>query len=182
MVNEGCLNKCPFRKFHFNITSHASKEPVKTLADFPLAGFFPLCNQVIDADHSQILKSCWIRPEDLRRYSGIASFFKLVGRNLKKAKHLRVAKAYLQEEWAGDLLDLMCASIGNYILNHGAFLDNKSLDQYKFFEKVTTCDRHCRQCHYCDEIAQRLLCLDVFTPEKAKDALDALPVETTASS
>ena len=26
MVNEGCLYKCPFRKFHFNYISHKSKK------------------------------------------------------------------------------------------------------------------------------------------------------------
>jgi hypothetical protein len=27
MVNEGCLFKCPFRKFHFNYISHKSRNP-----------------------------------------------------------------------------------------------------------------------------------------------------------
>ena len=163
MVNEGCLNKCPFRKFHFNYISHESKKSGRELV------FVPYCDRVIREDPSQILKSGWIRPEDTRKYSDITSFFKIVGRALPTSKVIRAIKAYLGESWDGDLLDIVSSSLGRYALNHGTYLDNKTLGEYKFFERVTSCGQNCSQCSYCNEIAQKLVATVGFTEEKMED-------------
>jgi collagenase-like PrtC family protease len=171
MVNEGCLYKCPYRKFHFNITSHAAREVSRVGIDYSFADFFDMCNQVIADDHSQILKSGWIRPEDLRKYQDITTFFKVVGRTQRGSRVLRATKAYLDEQWSGDLLDLMCANLGSFSVNNGAYLNNEELGKYGFFEKVTTCNRKCRQCNFCNDVAANLLALGVVTMEKAEDVL-----------
>jgi collagenase-like PrtC family protease len=171
MVNEGCLYKCPFRKFHFNITSHVAKEVSRADIDYSYADFFDMCNQVIAEDHSQILKSGWIRPEDTRKYGEITSFFKVVGRTQRGSRVIRAAKAYLDERWSGDLLDLMCANLGSFSVNHGAYLDNEKLGELEFFEKTTTCERKCQQCSYCKDAIENLLVLNVVTMEKAEDVL-----------
>ena len=182
MVNEGCLYKCPFRKFHFNATSHVSKEVGRVRIDASLADFFGACNPVISEDHSQILKSCWIRPEDTRKYGEITSFFKIVGRSQLGSMVIRSIKAYLEESWGGDLLDILCASIKRFSLTYGAYLDNESLEKYKFFEKVTSCDRKCGQCSYCEELASKLIKLNVFTRAKLEglyheDAINELRIK-----
>jgi len=169
MVNEGCLYKCPFRKFHFNATSHVSKEVGGVRVDASFADFFGVCNPVISEDHSQILKSGWIRPEDLRKYGEITSFFKIVGRSQLSGMVIRSIKAYLEENWGGDLLDILCASIKRFSLTYGAYLDNESLDKYKFFEKVTSCERKCGQCSYCEELAGKLIRFGILTREKLED-------------
>jgi len=166
MVNEGCLYKCPFRQFHFNATSHVSKEVGRVRVDASFADFFGACNPVISEDHSQILKSCWIRPEDARKYGEITSLFKIVGRSQLNSMVIRATKAYLEESWGGDLLDILCASIKRFSLTYGAYLDNESLEKYKFFETVTTCDKNCSQCNYCEELARKLIRLKVFTRAK----------------
>ncbi len=171
MVNEGCLYKCPYRKFHFNITSHAAREVSRVGIDYSSADFFDICNRVVSEDHSQILKSGWIRPEDTREYNGITSFFKIVGRTQRGSRVIRATKAYLDENYRGDLLDLMCANLGSFSVNHGAYLDNEKLGECKFFEKITTCNKKCQQCNYCKEVVDDLLALDVATPEKAEDVL-----------
>ena len=107
MVNEGCLYKCPFRKFHFNYISHRSKELSPSEEDI----FFFNCFQVAGNDHSQILKSGWIRPEDTAKYGEITKFFKIVGRESPKRHVLRATKAYLNESWEGDVLDILCGGL-----------------------------------------------------------------------
>jgi collagenase-like PrtC family protease len=171
MVNEGCLYKCPYRKFHFNITSHVAKEVGRAGVDYSYADFFDMCNQVVADDHSQILKSGWIRPEDTRKYGEITTFFKVVGRTQRGSRVIRAVKAYLDERWRGDLLDLMCANLGSFSVNHGAYLDNDKLGELQFFEKTTTCERKCQHCSYCDEAIEDLLVLNVATMEKAEDVL-----------
>ena len=166
MVNEGCLYKCPYRRFHFNYVSHRSKEQGASRMD---GVFFANCQQVTRKDHSQILKSCWIRPEDTRKYSGITNYFKIVGRARPKSFVIRSIKAYLKESWDGDLLDILSSSLNLFSLQEFAHLDNKSLGKYKFFEKVTSCDRNCSQCGYCEELAQKLIKLGVLTKARLED-------------
>ena len=163
MVNEGCLYKCPFRKFHFNYISHVSKESGRELV------FVPYCHQLIREDPSQILKSGWIRPEDTQKYSEVTNFFKIVGRESKKSKAIRAIRAYLEESWDGDLLDVVCSSLGSFANRYGIYLDNKSLDEYGFFERVTSCGQNCSRCSYCEEIAKELIAVVGYTEEKMED-------------
>jgi len=171
MLNEGCLYKCPLRRFHSNATSHLSKEVGKEGVDISFGDFYGFCNQVMSEDLSQILKSCWIRPEDTRKYSEITNYFKIVGRGELRSRVIRATKAYLEEGLSGDLLDIIFTSIGWFTLANGVYLDNKSLDKYRFFEKVTACDKDCSQCSYCEELARKVIMLGVTTPEKAKDII-----------
>ena len=105
MVNEGCLNKCPYRKFHTNLISHKSNEERDEGNAFSFA-----CGDIIGRDAGQIFKSNWIRPEAMRRYEGITSFFKIVGRDMMPSKVLRCTEAYLDESYDGNLFDLLCSS------------------------------------------------------------------------
>ncbi len=154
MVNEGCIYKCPFRKFHFNYVSHKSKQPVNFKGETP---FFNNCYEIYNRDHSQIFKSRWIRPEDTRKYSEITNFFKIVGRVSTRNTIIRDTKAYLTESWHGNLLDIVDASLHKYKITHSPYVNNKSLDKYNFFEKVTTCGNKCSQCNYCNELAKKLI-------------------------
>ena len=128
-----------------------------------------LKSKLSSGEHSQILKSGRIRPEDTRKYGGISSFFKIVGRARPRSMVIRATKAYLEESWDGDLLDIISSSLNKFGLEYGAHLDNKSLEKYKFFEKVTSCDKNCSQCGYCEELAGELIRLNVPTRGKLED-------------
>jgi collagenase-like PrtC family protease len=164
MVNEGCLHKCPFRKFHFNYMSHMSKEGLREQEVF-----LPHCHQIIKEDLSQILKSCWIRPEDITKYSEIAQFFKVVGRELPKSKVVRAVTAYMEESWEGDLLDIVSSSLGSFALKSGFYLDNKIIGECGFFERVTACKQDCNNCSYCQQLADKIVKRIGFTEEKMED-------------
>ncbi len=170
MVNEGCLFRCAFRKFHFNYISHKSRTPSSNNRNRPEDNVFTLnCLQQSRIDPSQILKSCWIRPEDMRKYGRITANFKIVGRSASKSMLLRSAEAYLKESWDGDLLELMAGNLYSLAMSHLMHLDNKTLDAVGFFEKVTSCNRECSECTYCTELAKRLIKRGVFTPSKIED-------------
>jgi collagenase-like PrtC family protease len=156
MVNEGCLHRCPFRTFHFNYLSHESLEAGKAAGD----GYsFPAncCVPVATADVSQLLKSGWIRPEDTSQYGEVTNFFKVVG------------KAYMEEDWNGDLGDIMDGCLRFFSLRYGAYLDNKKLGESGFFKRVTTCSADCTRCDSCGELAKKLTMLGWLTPEKLRD-------------
>ncbi|MDD4924195.1 MAG: U32 family peptidase [Dehalococcoidales bacterium] len=170
MVNEGCLYMCPFRKFHINYMSHISK---KLSSEKPV--FFKYCNEVFRSDPSQILKSGWIRPEDMQKYGEITDSFKIVGRASPESKILRAVKAYMDEKWDGDLLDILAGSLEQYSMVNGICLSNKLLGEYGFFEKVTSCGQNCNKCNYCDALAAQLVEYGLYTGEKEIDAQDKFP-------
>jgi collagenase-like PrtC family protease len=165
MVNEGCLYKCPFRKFHFNYISHKSKE----LGEVTGQCFFYNCLPVINKDHAQLLYSGWIRPEDTSKYDGISNYFKIVGRSCTSAMLIRATNAYMREKWKGDLLDLISGPLNLFAVGHGGYLCNEELGASGFFEKVTACDGKCHQCGYCSNLIDKLLKTSVLTREKMDD-------------
>jgi collagenase-like PrtC family protease len=170
MVNEGCLFRCAFRKFHFNYISHKSRKPDMAGAIKAEDNVFSLnCLQLSKSDPSQLLKSGWIRPEDLAKYGQISNYFKLVGRTSSKSMLVRSFEAYLNESWEGDLLELMAGNLYSVAMSHLMHLDNKSLDAVGFFEKVVSCDKECSECSYCSELIGRLVRRGVFTSAKIED-------------
>jgi collagenase-like PrtC family protease len=170
MVNEGCLYKCAFRKFHFNYISHKSKHPDSAHSIKGEDNVFSLnCIQLSKKDPSQILKSGWIRPEDTGKYREITNYFKIVGRTSSKSMIARSIEAYLGESYDGDLLELMAGNLYSLGMSYFIHLDNKSLDKIGFFEKAVSCGQECSDCSYCDEIIVKLTKRGVLSPAKIKD-------------
>jgi collagenase-like PrtC family protease len=169
MVNEGCLFKCPFRKFHFNYISHQSRNPGKGRAKGEDNVFSLNCIQLTKSDPSQLLKSGWIRPEDMAKYGEISTYFKLVGRTSSRSMIARSLDAYMQQNWDGDLLELMAGNLYSYGMSYLMHLDNRSLDAAGFFEKVTACDRECIDCDFCGRLTEKITKRGVFTSVKMKD-------------
>jgi collagenase-like PrtC family protease len=170
MVNEGCLFRCPFRKFHFNYISHKSRQPDKGKEVKAEDNVFSLnCIQLSKSDPAQLLQSGWVRPEDLRKYSEITRYFKLVGRTSSKSMVVRCMEAYLSESWSGDLLELMAGNLYSVGMSQLMHLDNKIFDEIGFFDKVASCDKECDECDYCRALAAKLIQRGVFTPAKIED-------------
>lgn len=164
MVNEGCLAHCPYRKFHMNYISHKSRDSATEEANFSFA-----CGDITDNDPSQIFKSGWVRPEDLKRYGSITKFFKIVGRDMLKSKVIRCVRAYMEQSYDGNLLDLLCSNIGYYGIEKSAYVDNKALGEVSFFERVSACNRRCETCSYCEELANRFLKYGWVTRQNLED-------------
>ena len=177
MVNEGCLHKCPYRKFHFNAMSHISAnaaqlgrglslEQFKAQVDV-VAGktFFSLCNADLARDASQILKSGWVRPEDLECYQGVTGFFKISGRTRQTDTIMHMVRAYAQQAWDGDLLDIMDSSLFTYRTTAGAHLNNQALTNAHFADHVLSCSRDCRACGFCERLAKTAVTFERPTAE-----------------
>lgn len=181
MVNEGCLHKCPYRKYHFNAMSHISAnaanlgrgvsiEQFKAQVDMVAgATFFSMCGGDLERDPSQILKSGWIRPEDAESYGNISTFFKVSGRTRPTHVIVRMVRAYMERSWEGDLLDIMDSSLRMHSMTTGARLDNALLGEAGFFERVTSCKRDCPRCGFCDNLAKRAISYEGLTETKKND-------------
>ena len=156
MLNQGCLYECPFERFHAVYVSHKSVEAsgAPDSAEV-LKVFFQNCSRMVDENRGYVFQSPWIRPEDMREYERITSGFKIVGRS--NPKWVTISQSYMQESWDGNLFELMDASIRFFAAKHSAYIDNKHLGKYDFFNTVTACGHKCRSCTYCAELAEKLI-------------------------
>jgi len=150
MVNEGCLWQCPYRIAHTNYTSHASRKGTDIL-DFPSMA----CVYERVKDPVVLLKSEWIRPEDLKFYKKITTKFKIVGRTMSSEWINNVVGFYLNESFDGNLLEILESATPVYLKIKPTVIDNKQLNG--FLEKVINCKRNCTECDYCDEMSKKVI-------------------------
>jgi len=107
VVNNGCLRFCAYRSYHNTLCSQGSQSdrPKHGYIDYPLLK----CSAVRAHDPVEILRSPWIRPEDLPYYEerfGI-ELFKIAGRQLPLETILRMVTAYARLGYDGNFMDLL---------------------------------------------------------------------------
>lgn len=111
IANNVCLKDCPYRVSHGTGQSHAStSESNKVYCDLDLLS----CTYKKISDPAKILSSDWIRPEDVKYYEELCEktnnykfSMKLVERTKNTEFLTRVAKAYINERYEGNLLDIL---------------------------------------------------------------------------
>jgi collagenase-like PrtC family protease len=112
IVNLACLKSCALSPYHYVLGSHASQSKHK-IKHFFIDYCMFFCTWLRLKDPSQIIRSGWIRPEDLHLYEeiGIHSF-KIVGRVLTTEKIAEITKAYTDRRYDGNILSLFAPFSG----------------------------------------------------------------------
>lgn len=148
IVNNLCLLNCPFRNQHYNYYSHSHP-------DGPDPNIIA-CSLTRLEDPVQLIKSPWIRPEDLNIYidHGV-SLFKIAGRGLRNANFLKMLEVYSDGHYRGDLVHLFRAFSPNIywdVLQIPSEIVREEL--HKILTKQNGCNElECKQCRICDKIA-----------------------------
>ena len=156
IINPLCLKDCIYRMFHYN---QISSDSIRQDNDIGVNYYEHRCVMQRHANISNLLRMCWVRPEDLSFYmnSGI-NHFKIQGRQaVLKGDAVKAVEAYFRENYDGDLMDLLYIF---YPLNSfRIFMDNKKLDGFikPFFQEENFCTRDCAHCGYCDRFAEKVL-------------------------
>ncbi len=195
-TNLACLRGCPFAQHHANLTSHGAQRHEETdgvYLDYCLAN----CKNIRVRRPVEIIKSGWIRPEDLHHYEELGfTKFKLVDRSLTPRGLLKRIKAYSERKYEGNLADIIClhtrktehrfASAGLEAKEPGIkeklrlmgdaifaaekiHIDNQKLDG--FLDGIKKIDCHyvsCDRCGYCERYAQQAI---TFSASDKKEAL-----------
>ncbi|MDD5356013.1 MAG: hypothetical protein PHY56_05725, partial [Candidatus Omnitrophica bacterium] len=122
VVNLACLRSCALSQYHYVLGSHASQSKHK-VKHFFIDYCMYFCSWLRFSDLSQIIRSGWIRPEDLPLYEdiGIRSF-KIVGRILPTPKIVQITRAYVQKQYDGNLLELLAPFSGESEFTFEKFL------------------------------------------------------------
>ncbi|UCD34365.1 MAG: U32 family peptidase [Nitrospiraceae bacterium] len=197
LANDPCLLDCPNRYYHYNIVSHGSQA---TGEDRSGSFFFdyPFLNCTIRKllDTSEIIKSPWIRPEDLKYYdeTGI-EWLKLSGRFMHTAWLKRCMEAYARGTYEGNLYDIVDhetfrglsrkfnTSAVNFDLmgddiakieEFSIFVDNKKLNGFMeyFLLNGDKCNLNCYRCSYCESVAKKVVSIDSNQREDVRGILE----------
>jgi collagenase-like PrtC family protease len=106
IVNNICLWQCPYNYEHVNHDGHASREGEEDhycYLQYP--GYLCLYRKLTDP--VELLKSPWIRPEDIRHYEALGyEHFKITERFKRTPLLLENVRVYENRRYDGNLLDL----------------------------------------------------------------------------
>lgn len=151
LVNSGCIDFCSVQLFHDNVISHE----VEIYTKANITEEIPGSCWTFYKDRKNwkyILTNSWIRPEDIHYYEKYFDVVKLATRINPDPE--RIIKAYYNEKYEGNLLDLFEPSHTKIFLPY--IIDNSKFPP-DWFEKTTSCKKKCENCSYCDEILKKVL-------------------------
>ena len=107
LLNNSCLYDCPWHIYHANSNSHSneSNNPGNALN---VDSHIIRCGIEKYSDLSQIIKSRWIRPEDIAQYEEMGyEFFKISGRTMSTPWIINTLKSYSARKHDGNLLEII---------------------------------------------------------------------------
>jgi collagenase-like PrtC family protease len=167
IVNQICDKNCMYRMFHYNMISGDSVGSTNK-ASINYYEHRCVLQQLRSIDN--LLKLCWVRPEDIKYYTEIGiHYFKLQGRHtfVQGGDAVRTVKAYFEENFDGNLIDLL--TMFAKLTSFSVYVDNKKLDGFikPFFEIENFCKNNCSQCRYCESFAKK--CIDY---DQAKEVVE----------
>ncbi|HQQ93747.1 MAG TPA: U32 family peptidase [Bacteroidia bacterium] len=107
IANLICMNRCPFVTLHANYNAHTSQGDHCT-NHFGLDYYLSNCASKLLSDPVEILKSAFIRPEDIHYYEeeGVDNM-KLVERSMTTEHLSTIISAYTKREYDGNMMDLI---------------------------------------------------------------------------
>ena len=185
LVNDSCLYHCPWDAYHNIMESHASMDTRSLYVSYCTFS----CRRIFCATPSAIIKSMFIRPEDLPVYAALGvRRFKLVDRLKPTDWIANVLRAYHRRRYDGNLADLfpLFSKWGiesslrplddkdvnsiNRIQQLRAsnafmwrvFIDNRKLDGFLDHFKSRKCDYLVcgKACSYCESVAEKVIEVD----------------------
>jgi len=179
IVNNSCVFQCPYSTCHHTSPAFHSRPGAPAVLEYEL--FW--CAGRHAADGAEIIRSRWIRPEDLVVYEDLGyDRFKVAGRGRDTAWLLRAARAYAERSYPGDLTDIVSMSqraplqlarrqadaggphaarwqqIAEQLAPVARLeVDNRRIpaDFLRFFLTHDCNTRSCRACGYCERVARQ---------------------------
>ena len=166
LVNGSCLRNCPFHFFHETLNSHGLS---RTVAETKRTGIQPsrCVNMYMKKQYEEILRSSWIRPEDLHLYEDEVDVVKLSTRTVPDPE--RIIRAYCERSYDGNLLRLLDPVYTFFFRPY--ILDNKRFPADWAESGIGgKCATSCTHCGRCTEALSKVMVLDPeFGQRKASE-------------
>jgi hypothetical protein len=154
MLNEGCLRNCPFREMHYNYVSHGGSN-INKLIDSKFGDTF--CARVFSKSPEKVLSIPFIPPDALAYYVDVVDYYKLTTRTFPLIKLEACLKAYIDQAFDGNLLELLDCPGVKYGFHS---IDYAILKQNDFFDRMVHCDGECDECGYCQTLMQEAVVIN----------------------
>jgi collagenase-like PrtC family protease len=197
LTNTSCLYQCPYEYYHNNTLGHASQSHNSRNGSYMDYCVFHCALSSI-SDTSQLIKSRWIRPEDIHVYQEMGiDFFKIGGRAMPTEWIINATTAYSSHHYGGNLYDILnnfspnirnvrsnlsSAQITTIASPPKVYIDNQALKGFIDFFKKEDCRSGCSHCHYCQEIADIVVKFDHYEADKYISVLKKLLYDLTSSN
>ncbi len=162
IVNNICLWQCPYNFEHVNHDGHASREGEEDqycYLQYP--GYLCLYRKLTDP--VELLKSPWIRPEDISHYEAIGyDCFKITERFKRTPLLLENGRAYdlkyfIQPEHVNIMKISELEKVFDLEVRELIQLDNKKLDGFIEHFKERDCNQiSCSSCRYCETFFEKV--------------------------
>ena len=172
IANSGCFYNCPFLLDHENFLSHVSNYSgkVKDTQYFNLN-----CNKMMVESWDAIVKSPWIRPEDIYLYEKLGYHnFIIEANSANTTSTVDIISAYHRRKFKGNLLSLLsckgqmpCEGSKGLLHKKAPNLDNIALDGFLAnFPNVNCVSTPCRECGYCENFTSKRLKENIIDKEE----------------
>jgi collagenase-like PrtC family protease len=198
VVNSGCLYSCPYHDYHNNIVAHTTQNAHELQGyylDYCMMRCIP--RKLIQPD--EMIKACWIRPEDMHHYEEIGiSRFKISNRVGPLSFGKKCLKAY-SERKVSNLAEILTPlsleieepntskleSFSNYewknmtkiwsISSPEVVINNNKLDGFIDYFKNGNCYGQCEaDCNYCKTTAEETVKIDTSKVTDYTDMIDQI--------
>jgi len=104
IANHPCLPNCPLQYYHQDGFAHSSEGNGSLFLDY----CFLKCTYERLQDPSYLIKSCWIRPEDIAFYEAMGyNHFKILERDIPSSELLKRVRSYSHRHSPADLAELI---------------------------------------------------------------------------
>ena len=158
LANEACLFRCPWRRECYNLSSHNSDRSEELFGYYP----FRRCTEKRLENPVEWLKARLILPQWLGDYQKAVhvNWFKIAYRTHPIETALPMLRAYMEQEFNGNLLDLWptITHLGRTQEPRDVtFISVEKLDRYGFLDHFLghgdVCSSiGCDKCRYCDTL------------------------------
>ena len=148
-ANIACLDHCPKRDAHYMHSGTSSRDGGRT--DVAEDVFLPFCSGKFLAEPVELLRSPFIRPEDLYVYDDLGmDIVKLADRTESAEVLMHTARVYAAERYEGNLFELIFrkgkkfrAGIASSLPQYQdmavpVVIDNQGLNRIEFIEHIRT--------------------------------------------
>ncbi len=168
MVNEGCIQGCPLRKYHSTTSSNYEIQKIMDLGEKYVKLYNSSCTKIIEKDYwTYICTSLIVYPWQIQEYSKIGiNNFKLVGRGstlFNKKGYSDLINWYLKAIEDESVADMIPHNLfGAYLWTENSNILMKDIKPYlpriEYFKKYgALCASRCGvECHYCYKCAEKL--------------------------
>ncbi len=161
LVNEGCLLHCPYKINHDLLISQFSDQSIafsvythsiQPSIDIYNANTTLGCLKDFKNNPSEIIKSPFIRPEDIKYLDEYVDIIKISGKVKTPQFVYNVYNAYKSRTYDENLLSLLDTT---QIFEQDLYISN-NLFPKDFFFVTSTCQKNCWECKYCEQIFEKV--------------------------